>query len=355
MNMEEKMKKTISIVFALLLVAMLFVSCAKGGEEKTEGPSSIVGPGETSGTEDGDKEVGEIAVVLQTYNGSFWSDVMRGVDKAIDELAEKGVKCTFNGPDDSTNLQAQIEMIEAAVARDVDALAVAPADSAAVGGAMGICQEKDIPVVLFDCSADSDWPVCLVSSDNYKLGLLAGEALGKAMGGKGLWAAVNWSDAVITNGQRSFGCEDYIKEHYPDMECYQLFFTYNMPDAAITFTRDTLTARKDIGGFMVGTEGDLANVLSAVQESGRVGDVKLVAIDITPVSLEYIKDGTLAAVVTQNPFNMGYTGTMTAYKAALGEEVPEFIDSGSAIVDNETMENNEETRAILKELNLLDV
>ena len=348
------MKKTISIVFALLLVAMLFVSCSSGGGDDKEGPSSIVGPAETSGNEGGDNEVSEVAVILQTYNGSFWSDVMRGVDKAIDELAEKGVKCTFNGPDDSTNLQAQIEMIEAAVARDVDALAVAPADSAAVGGAMGICQDKNIPVVLFDCSADSDWPVCLVSSDNYKLGLLAGEALGKAMDGKGMWAMVNWNDGVITNGQRSWGARDYIEENYPDMELYQLFFTYSVTDADLTFARDTLTAKKDFGGFITGCEGNLAPVLSAVQEAGRVGEVKLVAIDITPVSIEYIKDGTVAAVVTQNPFNMGYTGTMTAYKAALGEEVPEFIDSGSAIVDKDSMENNEETRAILKDLQLLD-
>ena len=348
------MKKTISIVFALLLVAMLFVSCSSGGDDK-ESPSSIVGPGETSeNPSGGDGEVSEIAVILQSYTGSFWSDVMRGVDKAIDELAEKGVKCTFNGPDDSTNLQAQIEMIEAAVARDVDGLAVAPADSASVGGAMGICEEKNIPVVLFDCSADSDWPVCLVSSDNYKLGLLAGEALGKAMDGKGLWAMINWNDGVITNGQRSWGARDYIEENYPDMECYQLFFTYSVVDADLTFARDTLTAKKDFGGFITGCESQLAPTLSATQEAGRVGDVKIVAIDITPVSIEYIKDGSVAAVVTQNPFNMGYTGTMTAYKAALGEEVPEFIDSGSAIVDKETMENDETTRAILKDLNLLD-
>ena len=77
------MKKTISIVFALLLVAMLFVSCSGGnGGEESEAPSQIVGPGESSG---GESEVGEIAVILQTYNGSFWSDVMRGVDKAIAE------------------------------------------------------------------------------------------------------------------------------------------------------------------------------------------------------------------------------------------------------------------------------
>ena len=346
------MKKTISIVFALLLVAMLFVSCSGGNDGKeSEAPSQIVGPGESSG---GESEVGEIAVILQTYNGSFWSDVMRGVDQAIAELAELGVECNFNGPDDSTNLQAQIEMIEAAVARDVDGLAVAPADSAAVGNVMPICEAKDIPVVLFDCSAESDWPVCLVSSDNYKLGTMAGQALGEAMGGKGLWAVVNWNDGVITNGQRSWGAEDYIKENYPDMELYQLFFTYSVVDADLTFARDTLTANPDFGGFITGTESQLPTVLSAVQEAGRVGEVKIVAIDITPVSLEYVKDGTVAAVITQNPYNMGYTGTMTAYKAALGEEVPEFIDSGSAIVTNETIESDENTRAILEQLNLLE-
>ena len=346
------MKKTISIVFALLLVAMLFVSCTGGnGGEESEAPSQIVGPGESSG---GESEVGEIAVILQTYNGSFWSDVMRGVDQAIAELAELGVECNFNGPDDSTNLQAQIEMIEAAVARDVDGLAVAPADSAAVGNVMPICEAKDIPVVLFDCSAESDWPVCLVSSDNYKLGLMAGEALGKAMGGKGLWAMINWNDGVITNGQRSWGAEDYIKENYPDMELYQLFFTYSVVDADLTFARDTLTANPDFGGFITGTESQLPTVLSAVQEAGRVGEVKIVAIDITPVSLEYVKDGTVAAVITQNPYNMGYTGTMTAYEAALGNEVPEFIDSGSAIVDLDSIKNDEETRSILEQLNLLE-
>ena len=45
---------------------------------------------------------------------------------------------------------------------------------------------------------------------------------------------------------------------------------------------------------------------------------------------------------------------MTAYKAALGEEVPEFIDSGSAIVALDSMKNDEETRSILEQLNLLD-
>ena len=341
------MKRTISIVFALLLVAMLFVSCSNGGDDKPDASASA--PGQSA-----DGEVGEIAVILQSYNGSFWSDVMRGIDKATEELAAEGINVTFNGPDDPTNLQAQIEMLEAAVARDVDAIAIAPQDAAAVGGAMPRCEEKNIPVVLFDCNAESDWPVCLVSSDNYKLGTLAGEALADALGGKGKYAIINWNDGIITNGQRSWGAQEYIEKNHPDMECYKSFFTYAVVDAELTFARDTLTGQPDIAGFITGVESYMPPVVAAVQEAGKVGAIKIVAIDITPVSLEYVKDGTLAAVITQNPFNMGYTGTMSAYKAAIGEELPEFIDSGSAIVTKETIENNEETRAILKDLNLLD-
>jgi len=159
------MKKTISIVLALLLVAMLFVSCSQGGEEPDNSPA---------------------ADPAQSANGSFWSDVKRGVEKAIDELAEKGVKCSVNGPDDGSNLQAQVEMIEAAVAKKVSAIVIAPGDPASVGSAMSICEEKNIPVVLINNSTDSKWPVCLVATDNYKLGELAGEALGKALGGKRL-------------------------------------------------------------------------------------------------------------------------------------------------------------------------
>ncbi len=39
------------------------------------------------------------------------------------------------------------------------------------------------------------------------------------------------------------------------MECYQLFFSYSIVDADITFARDALTVQKDIGGFITGTEG----------------------------------------------------------------------------------------------------
>ena len=70
------MKKTISIVLALLLVAMLFVSCSKGGEDKPDN-SPAADPAQSADAQGGDKEIGEITVIMQTLNGSFWSDVKK--------------------------------------------------------------------------------------------------------------------------------------------------------------------------------------------------------------------------------------------------------------------------------------
>ena len=343
------MKRVVSMVLALLLAAMLLASCAGGNGDGVEGTAE---PGESSVPVG---ENGEIAVVLRSVQGSFWADAIRGIEQAIVELAELGVLASWNAPTESTNLPQQIAIIEDAITRDVMAIALSPGDAVSVQGVLEQCEEKNIPVVTFDVDAESDWPVCLVSSNNYKLGQLAGEALGEAMGGKGLYAILNWNDGIPANGERSWDARDYIQENYPEMELYQMHFTYGVADADLTFARDTLTAVSDIGGFIGGTEGQTTNIISAVQEAGKIENIAIVGIDITQVSLEYVKDGTLAAVISQNPYNMGYSAAMTAYKAGIGEEVPEFIDSGCAIVTKETMENDEETRKILEELNLLDL
>lgn len=345
----KEMKRVVSMVLALLLAAMLLASCAGGNGDADEGTAE---PGESSVPVG---ENGEIAVVLRSVQGSFWADAIRGIEQAIVELAELGVLASWNAPTESTNLPQQIAIIEDAITRDVMAIALSPGDAVSVQGVLEQCEEKNIPVVTFDVDAESDWPVCLVSSNNYKLGQLAGEALGEAMGGKGLYAILNWNDGIPANGERSWGARDYIQENYPEMELYQMHFTYGVADADLTFARDTLTAVPDIGGFIGGTEGQTTNIISAVQEAGKIEKIAIVGIDITQVSLEYVKDGTLAAVISQNPYNMGYSAAMTAYKAGIGEEVPEFIDSGCAIVTKETMENDEETRKILEELNLLDL
>lgn len=357
------MKKFVSIALALLLVVMLFAACGgNGGEEASKAPAASAGesstaPEESKATEGGgngkaDSDI-RVDVILQTYTGSFWSDVMRGIEKAEAELKEKGVTVEFNGPEDSSNYELQIQLIETAITNDTDCIAIAPAEAQVVGNAVDQkCVPANVPVVLFDCSSTSTNTVSLVASDNYKLGTFAGNALAEGMGQQGKYIVSGWSEAVRTNGMRSWGAIDVIKAKYPTMECYKSFFTEGVTDADVTFVKDTLSANKDIKGVIATSESQTVNATSVIKELGKTDTVTFVGIDITPVSLDWLENGMAYAMVTQNPFNMGYLGTMTAYQVAKGEEVPADIDSGSAVVKKDN-QDDPEVKAILEELKLV--
>jgi ribose transport system substrate-binding protein len=45
-----------------------------------------------------------------------------------------------------------------------------------------------------------------------------------------------------------------------------------------------------------------------------------------------LQDGTVAALVVQDPFRMGYDGIKTALAASKGEHVPTNVDTGAHII-----------------------
>lgn len=54
--------------------------------------------------------------------------------------------------------------------------------------------------------------------------------------------------------------------------------------------------------------------------------------------MQNVIDGTVTATVAQDPFNMGYKPAEVAVKAAKGETVESFIDTGSTVITKENAE-----------------
>ena len=58
------------------------------------------------------------------------------------------------------------------------------------------------------------------------------------------------------------------------------------------------------------------------------GRLVLVGYDSGQQQMDAIRAGTEAGAITQDPFGMGYACIQAAVKAARGETLPSFIDSG---------------------------
>ena len=84
----------------------------------------------------------------------------------------------------------------------------------------------------------------------------------------------------------------------------------------------------------------------AIKELGMQDKVQLVGFDYFDGADEYINSGVLDAVVTQNPYNMGYLGVRYAYKLFSGETVKRTIDTGATLVTPDNL-NDEDIRFLV--------
>ena len=103
-----------------------------------------------------------IPLISKGFQHQFWQAVKTGADKAGQEM---GVRVSFDGPDNETQVDKQIDMLAAALANKPAAIGIAALDSQAVIPLLKKAQAEGIPVIAFDSGVESDIPLATASTD----------------------------------------------------------------------------------------------------------------------------------------------------------------------------------------------
>ena len=77
----------------------------------------------------------------------------------------------------------------------------------------------------------------------------------------------------------------------------------------------------------------------AIAENKVAAKVALVGFDNDDKLVGFLKDGTIAALVVQDPYRMGYDGIKTALAASKGEKVDANVDTGANLVTKANMDD----------------
>jgi len=60
-----------------------------------------------------------------------------------------------------------------------------------------------------------------------------------------------------------------------------------------------------------------------------------IGFDQTDAMMELLKEGSIKAIIAQNPYTMGYLGVAEAVAALLGKDTgPDYINTGSSVIRN---------------------
>jgi len=265
-----------------------------------------------------------IPLISKGFQHQFWQAVKSGADRAADELE---VEITFEGPDNETMVDRQIDMLAAALAKNPDALGFAALDSQAAIPLLRQAQERGIPVVAFDSGVDSDIPVATAATDNRAAAALAADKLAELIGGSGKVAVVAHDQTSRTGIDRRDGFVERMEEAHPDVEIVTIQYGQGDHLQSTEVTKSILAANPDLAGIFGTNEGSAIGVVNGVREMG-VDDIMVVGFDSGAQQKEAIRSGLMAGAITQNPVGIGYQTVKAAVAAARGEDVQSDIDTG---------------------------
>jgi ribose transport system substrate-binding protein len=277
-----------------------------------------------------------IPLVSKGFQHQFWQAVKLGAEQAA---AEYGVEITFEGPDTEAQVDKQLDMLDAALAKNPQALCLAALDSKAATPYLEKAQAAGIPVIGFDSGVDSEIVKTTCATDNYAAAAAAAHKMAELIGEKGKVGVVAHDQTSTTGKQRRDGFTETIENEYPNIELVAVQYGDGDHAKSTEAAKAIITANPDIAGIYGTNEGSAAGVINAVKELNLVGQITLVGFDSGKILLDGIREGVMAGAITQDPVGIGYKAVEAAYKQYKGEATESFIDTGFKWYDATNMDD----------------
>jgi ribose transport system permease protein len=283
-------------------------------------------------------------VAIAAVTGApYWIESKAGL---MDKARELGVTATFTGPA-TVDINAQIDYVNKMIAQKVDGIIMIPM-SDAVTPAIDRAVESGIPVVCADADAPSSKRYSFIGTGNFNAGFQGGTELARLLKGEGKVALVTITGAAHLN-QRVQGYLAALKLH-PGIQVIATLNDQGNTTEAQKVCRALLQAHDDVAGFGCVEASGGQGAAVAVKEAGRVGRVKVVAMDRDLATLKFIEEGVIDVSVAQRTSAMTYLALQLLYdlrnnRIKLGDDwrkvninpLPPTIDTGSFLIGRDNI------------------
>ncbi len=308
---------------------------------------------EASQTEETTKKTLTIAVIPKGTQHAFWKSIHAGAVKAAREV---DVEIIWKGPAREDDREAQIAEVENFISRGVSGIVLAPLDDKALRIPVTNAQRSGIPVVIFDSGMDSEDYVSFVATDNYAGGRIAGTRMVEVLGEKGRVLMLRYMEGSASTDKREKGFMDVMAEN-PNIEIVSSNqYGGSSVESAQKASENLLARFMDadgvlaVDGIYCPNESSVFGMLRALEDAALAGKVTFVGFDASAQLVKGMRNGSIDALVVQDPVNMGYLSVKTMAAHLRGEEVERRIDTGVTLITAETMDSPENQRLLAPDL-----
>lgn len=282
-----------------------------------------------------------IAVVVKNTKTGFWKNVKKGMDDAVEDLNEKmgykgedKIKISFEGPGNETDVESQINIIDAVLSENPSILCLAAIDMESCQPQVEEATLNGIPVVVLDSGVKSEQVNAICATDNYAAGIEAAKKMAEALGEKGQVAIMAHVETSESSQKRVAGFTDEMKNH-PEIEIVNISYE-NEETSMSELAEAVLKLYPEVKGYYCTNEIATNKVLDIVNTSDK--EVKVIGFDSGEKQIKAVKDGVELGMFAQNPYGMGYATIVAGVRADQGLENDAFINTGYQWIDSTSIE-----------------
>ncbi len=295
-----------------------------------------------------------IALIQGVKGDPFYVTMEKGARAKAQEL---GADLIVDGPA-QFDAVLQTPIVDAMIARGINALIIAACDKQAMIAPLKRVSDAGIKVISVDTFiGDGDYdkgsvtfPISYIGSDNAQGGKIAGDALIKAIGGKGKIYIQNVKPGISTTDQREQGCKQAIDASGGAVTLAAVDYNGDSAAKAAEQTSAILQRSPDIAGIFGTNLFSAEGAAQAVKNINKQGSIKIANFDAPEQAIKDLRDGNIDLVIAQKPGEMGSTAVDYAVKAIKGDVsgLKKRVATGYVVIDKTNIDSPEAQAAVYK-------
>lgn len=303
--------------------------------------------GDSSDTDDaattGGSGSGEanIAFIQGVIGDNFYISMECGVRAAADEM---GVEVSVQGPQ-KWDPALQQPIVSSVVATSPDAILIAPNDISALQRPLEEAAEGSEVVLVDTTIEDPSIAASEIASDNIGGGAAAFEAIQELVPDGGKVLVIDNQPGISTSDDRVAGFEEAVAAD-SNFEYVGVEYAQNAPATAAEIVTSTLQRDPDLAAIFATNIFSAEGAATGIEQAGVSGEVQVVGFDAGPAQVEALEDGTVQAIIAQQPYDIGYQGVEQAMAAVNGESTEAKIQTGFSILTVDDLATDEGQAAL---------
>ncbi|MCW2691232.1 MAG: Ribose transport system substrate-binding protein, partial [Mycobacterium sp.] len=300
------------IAFGAAMVALVLTTTAACGSG-----SGSAGTGSSKGQY-------KLAFVQGVAGDAFYITMQCGIEQ---EAKAEGATVTTQGPQ-KFDPTLQTPILQSVIAKKPDAILIAPTEVSAMQQPIAQAKAQGIKVVLVDTTlTDPSVAGSAISSDNLGGGKAAFDAIKQLVPGGGKVLGVGVQPGISTTDARDKGFADAAKADSA-FKYLGVQYSQNDPAKAAAIVSAALQKDPDIIGIFASNLFSAEGAATGIRQAGKQDKVKVIGFDAGPDQMKALQDGTVQALIAQQPSTIGIDGVQQAIKALKGEAVTPSIQTG---------------------------